>query len=56
MEQAQTIPAHEHNTDSKARRLASNEIFSGEKQVLIEHGEQEYLLRITRQGKLILTK
>lgn len=38
------------------RRLSSSEIFGDDKQVLIEHGLAEYLLRITRQGKLILTK
>lgn len=38
------------------RRLSSSELFGNEKQVLIQHGVAEYLLRITRQGKLILTK
>jgi len=38
------------------RRLSSNELFDGKSRVVIEHGGIEYLLQITRQGKLILTK
>lgn len=29
---------------------------AGQRVVIIQHGEQEYRLQITRSGKLILTK
>ncbi len=38
------------------KRLASHDLFGGAQEILIEHTGQEYRLRITRQGKLILTK
>ncbi|HVR76464.1 MAG TPA: hemin uptake protein HemP [Planctomycetota bacterium] len=36
------------------RRVRSNELFEGAQQVVIEHGGQEYLLLITRNGRLLL--
>lgn len=36
--------------------LRSQDLLRGQKLVLIEHQGQNYLLRATRQGKLILTK
>ncbi|HWP94248.1 MAG TPA: hemin uptake protein HemP [Gammaproteobacteria bacterium] len=38
------------------RRIDSVTLFGGNDLVLIRHRGQEYRLRITRQGKLILTK
>ncbi len=38
------------------RRLASQALFQGQQELLIDHGEAVYRLRITSQGKLILTK
>ena len=38
------------------RRINSTELFAGKKQVFIEHEGHEYVLRLTSQGKLILTK
>ena len=40
------------------RRLAvrSDELFRGKQEIVIVHREEEYRLRITRAGKLILTK
>ena len=38
------------------RRIASGELFQGGSTVEIEHAGQRYLLRITRENKLILTK
>jgi hemin uptake protein HemP len=38
------------------RRLTSAELFAGSDQLVIEHQGAEYQLRVTRQGKLILTK
>ncbi len=43
-------------TDSKTRRLKSQELFRGQEEIIIEHGGCEYRLRKTRQDKLILTK
>ncbi len=37
-------------------RRSSQELFGGSERLVIEHRGEEYLLRITRQGKLILTK
>ncbi|MCI0655213.1 MAG: hemin uptake protein HemP [Methylococcaceae bacterium] len=36
--------------------LHSAELFGAAREVVIEHAGQEYRLRMTRQGKLILTK
>jgi hemin uptake protein HemP len=37
------------------RRLSSAALLQGQRQVVIEHGGREYRLRLTAQGKLILT-
>lgn len=42
--------------ESSRKRLVSCDLFGDAQEILIEHGEQQYRLRITRQGKLILTK
>ncbi|KAA3625453.1 MAG: hemin uptake protein HemP [Proteobacteria bacterium] len=34
----------------------SLDLFRGQTRILIEHGGSTYVLQITRQGKLILTK
>lgn len=39
-----------------APRLTSEQLFRGHDEVLIGHAGDTYRLRITRQGKLILTK
>ena len=38
------------------RRLKSAFLFQGRREVVIVHEGEEYILRITRNGKLILTK
>lgn len=38
------------------RKLQSEWLFEGEKELLIAHGDQVYRLQVTRAGKLILTK
>ncbi len=38
------------------KRLCSTELFSGARELVIEHAGDEYRLRQTNQGKLILTK
>lgn len=34
----------------------TDQLFQGAKEILIKHGNEEYRLRITRHGKLILNK
>ena len=41
---------------SASQRYASQELFRGQQEILIEHAGHAYRLRITRQDKLILTK
>ncbi len=40
---------------SDARRITSNDLFSGAREIIIEHDGRQYRLRITQNGKLILT-
>jgi hemin uptake protein HemP len=40
----------------KLLRLKVSEILEGEREAILEHDGQEYRLRITASGKLILTK
>jgi hemin uptake protein HemP len=37
-------------------RIESNRLFQGKSEIVIVHQNEEYNLRITRNGKLILTK
>lgn len=36
--------------------ISASELMGGARELLIEHAGEEYRLRITRNGKLILTK
>ena len=38
------------------QRVDSRELLQGEREVIIQHGDQEYRLRHTQNDKLILTK
>ena len=40
----------------KVRRLLADALFGAARELVIEHGSEEYRLRITQSGKLILTK
>jgi len=42
-------------TQSKPR-VRATALLQGHREVIIEHGNEEYRLRLTRQGKLLLTK
>jgi len=42
------IPVH--------RSITSNDLMAGEHVIIISHGQEEYRLRLTASGKLILTK
>ncbi|HWO40575.1 MAG TPA: hemin uptake protein HemP [Candidatus Eisenbacteria bacterium] len=41
---------------AKKPRIESRQLFQGNNEVIIVHQDEEYNLRITRNGKLILTK
>ena len=43
-------------TGHRPRRLKVSELLAGEREAILEHSGQEYRLRITASGKLILTK
>ena len=40
----------------RAPKLAARTLFGTARELVIEHGDEEYRLRITQAGKLILTK
>ena len=55
----QNLPAKtsDASTDEpRPKRISSKELFGDSRKILIKHGPTDYLLSITRQGKLILTK
>lgn len=56
--QTKPIPPSSAAADCNATRLRieSDEILRGNNTVEIEHAGQRYLLRVTRENKLILTK
>lgn len=41
---------------SKPRRVRIEDLLGGGREVIIEHGSEEYRLRMTSNSKLILTK
>ncbi|WP_026289678.1 hemin uptake protein HemP [Thioalkalivibrio sulfidiphilus] len=41
---------------SPARVVSSHELLGRQRRLQIDHGGERYVLRVTRQGKLILTK
>jgi len=59
--QDETTPKAPPLTDSAAaenpptKRIASSELFGGAREIVIEHGGRIYRMRITQNGKLILT-
>lgn len=50
------VQAHAPHATPAASRLNSAHLFGHRREIEIEHGETVYRLRITTQGKLILTK
>ena len=42
--------------ESAYRSMTSEDLFAGRRELLIKHATESYRLRITNQGKLILTK
>ena len=43
-------------TAAPIRRISSHRLLAGERELVIQHMGSEYHLRLTRNGKLILTK
>jgi hemin uptake protein HemP len=52
----QPSPAESHRSWSQRRRISTAELMQGAREVIIVHEGEEYVLRITKSGKLILTK
>lgn len=50
------LPTTERSSFVLCPRLDSKHLFATSNEVIIEHAGEEYRLRLTRQGKLILTK
>ena len=48
--------ADQQITMSRIKRLNTEQLFTNVKEVMIEHLNETYILRITKQNKLILTK
>ncbi len=48
--------AHPAPRAPERRAVRSDDLFHGGREVVIVHRDEEYRLRITRAGKLILTK
>ena len=44
------------STPARKLRIESQRLFQGNSEIVIVHREEEYSLRITKNGKLILTK
>lgn len=52
-----SVPVSEERMSDHGRpTVMSADLFQGGKEIVIRHGSEEYRLRITRAGKLILTK
>ncbi len=50
------MPNPQHESPAGKARLSSRLLFGTQNEVLIEHQGEDYRLRITSNGKLILTK
>ena len=50
------LPIIKCSTFECCPRLCSKDLFTSANEVIIEHAGEQYRLRLTRQGKLILTK
>lgn len=48
--------SEKEDADIRMRVVRSEDILSGNSEILIRHGNEIYRLRLTRAGKLILTK
>ena len=53
---SQAVGASQSGGVPSIRRLSSEELLLGQRELVIKHNGEEYRLRITSKGKLILTK
>ena len=53
---SQASRAATSNAAARKPRIESQRLFQGNSEIVIVHHDQEYSLRITKNGKLILTK
>jgi hemin uptake protein HemP len=53
---AQPSPSGSHLLWSQRRRISTADLMQGAREVILVHEGEEYVLRITKTGKLILTK
>jgi hemin uptake protein HemP len=51
-----SLPADTSGNHVQRKQIRSDDLFSGQREVLIEHAGELYSLRHTSKGKLILTK
>ena len=56
MPERDDLPAAVDDGPSTRLRIPSRDLFRGERELVILHAGNEYVLRITRTDKLILTK
>src|SRR5262245_3486559 len=49
-------PVERSQADTRLKRIKVSELLQGAREVILEHDSQDYRLRITANGKLILTK
>lgn len=53
---AQSLAASARTLTMRGSRIDSRDLFAGEREIIIAHGDDHYRLRLTSQNKLILTK
>ena len=51
-----TAASNTSGSPAKKPRIESSHLFQGNSEIVIVHHDEEYSLRITKNGKLILTK
>lgn len=54
--QTENDPAARQAPEGRPLTVSSGEVLRGQQELHINHGDAIYTLRVTRQGKLILTK
>jgi hemin uptake protein HemP len=55
-EMANNTPEPLARPSTQPREILSSDLLQGSKEIWIRHGEENYRLRLTRSGKLILQK
>jgi hemin uptake protein HemP len=55
-EHKKTEPVRTERPAAQPRRHRVSDLLQGDREVILEHSGQDYRLRITANGKLILTK